>query len=281
MFAIELANTLQVCFNVSTILENGGIYTIQEQIQSECIKIEKELIDLERELAEMPEGTLICARNGKYHKWYQSAGHTKRYIPKCNRKLAEQLAVKKYLTYRKQELEKEYQFLTTHFNQIKKSQLLLENNSEYQALLSPYFKPISEELSQWIKEPYERNQNHPEQLLHKSISGNILRSKSESMVDTSLFLHKIPFRYECALTLGETTIFPDFTIRHPKTGETIYWEHFGLIDNPNYSKNAYQKMQLYTNYGIIPSYQLITTFETKEQPLTGYFIEKVIEHYFL
>lgn len=64
MFAIELANTLQVCFNVSTILENGGIYTIQEQIQSECIKIEKELIDLERELAEMPEGTLICARNG-------------------------------------------------------------------------------------------------------------------------------------------------------------------------------------------------------------------------
>lgn len=185
------------------------------------------------------------------------------------------------MTYRKQELEKEYQFLTTHFNQIKKSQLLLENNSEYQALLSPYFKPISEELSQWIKEPYERNQNHPEQLLHKSISGNILRSKSESMVDTSLFLHKIPFRYECALTLGETTIFPDFTISHPKTGETIYWEHFGVIDNPNYSKNAYQKMQLYTNYGIIPSYQLITTFETKEQPLTGYFIEKVIEHYFL
>lgn len=72
-----------------------------------------------------------------------------------------------------------------------------------------------------------------------------------------------------------------FTIRHPKTGEVFYWEHFGLMDNPTYSKNAYSKLQLYTNHGIIPSIQLITTYETKEHPLTAETIEKIVENYFL
>ena len=38
-------------------------------------------------------------------------------------------------------------------------------------------------------------------------------------------LFNIPFRYECALTLGNTTVYPDFTIMHPNTGELIYREH--------------------------------------------------------
>ena len=96
-----------------------------------------------------------------------------------------------------------------------------------------------------------------------------------------LYINKIPFRYECALHLGETTLFPDFTIRHPKTGNVYYWEHFGLMDNPAYSQNAYSKLQLYTSHGIIPSIQLITTYETKDNPLSTDIVEKIIAYYFL
>lgn len=162
-----------------------------------------------------------------------------------------------------------------------KAEALLEKSSGYQELLAPYFLPKSKELSNWISEPYERNQNYQEQLIHKGMSGNFVRSKSESMIDTSLYMHKIPFRYECALVLGETTIYPDFTIRHPETGQTYYWEHFGLMDQFTYSQNAYRKLQLYTNHGIIPTFQLITTYETKEHPLTASFIEKIVEYHFL
>ena len=42
---------------------------------------------------------------------------------------------------------------------------------------------------------------HPEHLICKSISGNMVRSKSEMMIDMLLFQHRIPFRYECALVL--------------------------------------------------------------------------------
>ena len=74
---------------------------------------------------------------------------------------------------------------------------------------------------------------------------------------------------------------PDFTIRHPKTGEFYYWEHFGLMDDPAYSKNAYSKLQFYASCNIIPSIQLITTFETKDIPLSSEMIESLIEYYFL
>ena len=148
-------------------------------------------------------------------------------------------------------------------------------------MLAPHFTPLSQELSDWSHASYERNQNHSEHLLHKSNSGNFLRSKSEAIIDMLLYMHRIPFRYECALYLGNITIFPDFTIRHPQTGNFYYWEHFGLMDNSNYAQKTYSKLQLYNSHGIIPSIQLITTFETMEKPIDVDSISKIIEHYFL
>lgn len=158
---------------------------------------------------------------------------------------------------------------------------LLLSNPEFQTLLAPYFTPLSQDLSDWMNSSYEQNPKHPENLIHKSTSGHLLRSKSEAIIDMFLFMHKIPFRYECALLLGELKFYPDFTIRHPRTGTFYYWEHFGLMDNPTYSQNAYSKLQLYTTHGIIPSVQLITTFETKDHPIDADTINKIIEHYFL
>ena len=94
-------------------------------------------------------------------------------------------------------------------------------------------------------------------------------------------MNKIPFRYECSLTLNETTLFPDFTIKHPKTEKIYYWEHFGLMDNPSYVQNTYSKLHLYTSNGIIPNIHLITTYETKDYPIDVDTISKIIAHYFL
>lgn len=98
-----------------------------------------------------------------------------------------------------------------------------------------------------------------------------------------MLLHtsKIPFRYECALPLGDVIVYPDFTIRHPRTGQLFYWEHFGMMDNPAYIKNAFSKLQLYTEHGIVPSIQLLTTYETKEHPLDFAAAENLVKLYFL
>lgn len=196
--------------------------------------------------------------------------------------LKKQLAIKKYLSLVLEDLSQEkraIQFYLNHHSTISKSLNLLKN-PEFNSLLAPYFTPLSQELTDWMNSSYEHNLQHPEHLIHKSSSGNLVRSKSEAIIDMLLYINKIPFRYECALQLGEVTLFPDFTIRHPRTGEIYYWEHFGLMDNSSYSQNAFSKLQLYASHGIIPGIQLITTYETKEKPLGSDTVEEIIAHYF-
>lgn len=158
---------------------------------------------------------------------------------------------------------------------------LLTNHPELQKLLTPIFTPLSDELLVWQNMPYECNTTYPEQLNIKTSSGKMVRSKSEALIDMALYNHKIPFRYECPLHLGKTLLYPDFTIRHPNTGVFYYWEHFGLMDDPAYRKNTFSKLKLYCDYNIIPSIQLITTYETKEHPLSPEMIEKIIAFYFM
>lgn len=249
---------------------------------SKSLEIEKQISDLKKQIRKLPAGKLICARNGKYYKWYRSTGKKKTYIPKKNRRLAQQLAWKTYLNQLLEEKLKEKHaiqlYLNHHTNSPKSEKLL--HIPEYKALLEDYFIPLEEELAQWSREDYEKNQKYPEHLVHRSSSGNYVRSKSECLIDTLLYVKKIPFRYECALELDEIKMYPDFTIRHPKTGKVYYWEHFGMMDHPDYAQNAFSKQKFYASHGIIPSHELITTYETKEKPLDSSEIEKVIAHYF-
>jgi len=250
----------------------------------ESQKLEKEINELQSQINELPEGKIFCTRNGNHPKWFHSDGHTHSYIPKKNRQLAEQLAIKKYLLLLQKDLLHEKTaidfYLRHHNTNINMAHHMLTDMPEYQELLSPFFQLTSPDSISWMNAPYEHNTSHPEQLVHKSSSGRLVRSKSEAMIDMLLYINQIPFRYECSIELGQVTIFPDFTIRHPQTKEIYYWEHFGLMDDPSYSKNAYSKLQLYTSAGIIPGINLITTFETKNHPLSFDTIKKTIELYF-
>ena len=70
-------------------------------------------------------------------------------------------------------------------------------------------------------------------------------------------------------------------IYHPQFGKIYCWEHIGMMDNPTYSKDVYNKLQIYNDFGYIPSINLITTFETKDTLLTSDTVEKIIKQYFL
>lgn len=92
--------------------------------------------------------------------------------------------------------------------------------------------------------------------------------------------HKIRKVEILVIQIQNVSIYPDFTIRHPVTGEVYYWEHFGMMDNENYAHNVYSKLQLYQSAGIIPSMQLLTTFETRQNPLDYEYVELLIQYYF-
>lgn len=266
------------------IKRKGGVITLYEKNLKEYKRLEKEIEKMQEELQRLPEGKLICSYEGTKSKWYRSDGHQKTYIPKKELSLACQLARKKYLTLKLDEFQKEKRalgFYLNHHTSVSKADALLTETSEFQKLLFGQFAPVSKEMEEWKNTSYEKNMTYPERLVFKSISGNLLRSKSEMMIDMLLFQHQIPYRYEGALKLGNIVCYPDFTIRHPVTGKIYYWEHFGMMDNKEYASNAIQKMRTYAENGIVPGIHLITTYETQENPLDSEWIEKLMEYYFL
>lgn len=260
-----------------------------QQVLDRRKELDEKTSAIRRKLQTYPDGKLICTRNGRYIKWYHSDGRIQTYIPKKKREYAEQLAEKKYWTLRLSELVREQKATEAylrHYGTEKSSfysdtsEQFLTDTSASGELLTGIQPDNSQTIQEWLNSPYQQNEKYPEQLIHKTAGGIYVRSKSESLIALLLHMHGIPFRYECELQLGEIAVYPDFTIMHPKTEKIYYWEHFGLIDDSSYVRSAMAKQQNYIANGIIPTIQLITTYETKANPLDTETVEKTIERYF-
>lgn len=86
----------------------------------------------------------------------------------------------------------------------------------------------------------------------------------------------------CRLLLGETSLYPDFTIKKPRTGQLAYWEHYGLMDDYKYQASFRSKTNLYCQNGIFPGVNLFMTFESASHPLqtkdVSAIIDKLLEY---
>lgn len=250
----------------------------------ELKQLEKRISHLESQLRQFPEGKIYCVRDGKYFKWYHHTSEKDYYLGKKKRHLAELLARKMYFTLLREDLIHEKRaiefYLRHHQLRPWKSERLMTEKPQYQKLLQPFFNSDSRKFQEWANASYTQNPLCQEQLIHSTPTGIHVRSKSEALIAMVLYNNRIPHRYECALQLGETVFYPDFTIIHPKTGQIYYLEHFGMIDNPVYSQKAFQKLQVYSDHGIYPTINLITTYETKDHPLTLDTIDRIVKDYF-
>lgn len=246
-------------------------------------QLQEQINSIQKKLKHFPPGKIICARNENRCKWYHSDGKKRTYIPKKNREKAEQLAIKKYLSLQLKEYEQEKyatDLYLRHHSPDNRPSMQLLSSPHYQELLQPFFSPDDSYLADWMNASYSRNHEYPEHLIHRTAGGYCVRSKSELLIDMLLRSYNLPFRYECLLELGGVPYYPDFTIRHPLTGNIIYWEHFGMMDDANYNKNVYPKLGYFLAHGIIPGVNLITTFETREHPLDAEYVKLLIQYHF-
>ena len=62
-------------------------------------------------------------------------------------------------------------------------------------------------------------------------------------------------------------IYPDFTVLNVRTRKEMLWEHFGMMDEPEYAEKAVQKIMTYEQNNIFPGENLILTYETRKNPL--------------
>jgi ATP-dependent DNA helicase RecQ len=94
--------------------------------------------------------------------------------------------------------------------------------------------------------------------IHQTLSGEMVRSKSEVIIANMLTQCDIPFIYEMRLYAPDGSMrCPDFTINWQ--GKEYYWEHVGMLDLEEYRLDWEEKQPWYAHY--FPS-QLITTEES-------------------
>lgn len=91
-----------------------------------------------------------------------------------------------------------------------------------------------------------------ENLIHRTSSGYMVRSKSEVIIADHLARRGIEALYEHPLTIDGATRYPDFTIEDMESGQNYYWEHCGMLHVPDYRRRWEKKLTWYKANEILP-----------------------------
>lgn len=171
-------------------------------------------------------------------------------------------------------------FLTELFARLSRRDARVLKDSDLAGLVGMR-QTLSEELLEWQNAEYERNPYKTENLKINSEDKKPHRSKSESIIEDMLKKRGIPYRYECVCKLPSGKLYPDFTIRHPVTGEIYLWEHLGMMDDTAYAANAVRKLCEYDAGGYKLMVNLIVTGETLEDQFDFRKAALIIDYFFM
>lgn len=268
--------------------ENRGIDSIMTVLQAEQLRLEELQRSLEKEMRWLPPGNVIYKEIEGRRYFY--LGETvedpaqpgqyvnrQRILGNKERKLRESLCRKRRITELQPILRENYATLDrciAHYIPVSVWPALCEPMPE--KLIPRSRRPIP-----WEREHFESNPFHPDGLIHVTQSGRRVRSKSEAIIAGLLEVHRIPFRYEARLDLGNRYVYPDFTIRRNLDGAIFYWEHFGMTEKTEYLETMEEKMAAYREAGITPWNELITTYDRASGSLDVRMIESLMRSIFL
>lgn len=122
---------------------------------------------------------------------------------------------------------------------------------------------------------------YEDRLIHRTIRGELVRSKSEVIIANCLHYNGLEYIYEPELVLEGRVKRPDFKVVDDDTGETWYWEHCGMMSDPEYRKRWEAKKKFYAKNGIVEGQNLIVTYDDEQGGLDSKVVEDLIQKYLL
>ena len=241
----------------------------------------------ERVIKGAPEGYLrVCQSRNKiqYYKRTNPKDFSGTYINESNMKIAYELAQKDYNQKILKSIEKELKAISKYKEAYpdKTAEQIYESlHPARQKLIIPIRETDEELITRWEEVEYTGKEFYYDSSEHYTAKGERVRAKSEVIIADALHRAGIPYRYEYPLYLRGLEYFnPDFTILNVKKRKEIIWEHFGLMDNPEYAETFVHKINCYEKNGYHLGDTLICTFETRKNPLNHKTIKEIIQRHF-
>lgn len=261
------------------------------ELEQERENLVKLIPKIEKELLKAPEGSLVTLKaRGRYPQYYhyiegdREKGRNGRYLTKKELKLVQRLAQKQYEVDVLECVKKRVSAISIFLKQYQENdtEAVFEKLSEERKkLIIPWFETEETFVNKW-KEQMRGNLNEfPKEIELYTESGESVRSKSEKILADGFCRMGIPYAYEPELELADgSRMYPDFALLHKRKRKTVYFEHFGMMDYPEYTVKAIKKITKYEENGYWFGDNFLCTFETSENPLNMRIVEKMLKHYF-
>ena len=237
--------------------------SIREQINY----VNSLIAQAEKNLRSRIEGTLIVSKRIKsvqyYHQYYENGLRKRIYLKKTQDKTIRKLAQTEYdnaFLKDAKDLLGTLEILKP-LNADRDEALLYDELSssydklspERKSLVIPYVLPRVEYTERWLSKEYA----------NKGVSRDI----TSFMTADKLHSMGIPYRYEEELCLQGMYVHPDFTLLDPHKRKVYYYEHFGMMQDPEYCRNALIRIAKYERAGYRLGREFFCTFESEENPL--------------
>lgn len=146
-------------------------------------------------------------------------------------------------------------------------------------------EPLKAECDEKLVETFTKykSKSRVSETNYQTMNGEFVRSKSELIIADRLKANDIPYDYESGALMDDMLEIwhPDFAVLNKRTGKVLYWEHFGMLDNPDYCKSFQYKLERFAQKGIFTGENLIITTESSDHPLNTEYVETLIKHFLI
>ena len=233
----------------------------------------QEINEMKEEFSISPKGHLGIKGSSYYYQIIQG----KHISITKDKKLIRQLCRKRYLQERIAQLENNISKPISEFDFRTPKELIATFPKAYQTVPEDYFHHPS--IAAWKAAPTKENTINPENLVYSSNDDIEFRSIAERSIAEQLDHYGLPYRYDTVIKIKGKEVSPDFIIINPHTGKEFIWEHFGSFHKKEYEDSMTTKMDLYMRKGLVPSENLITTYQYHIRDIRR--IQKIIEEIIL
>lgn len=255
---------------------------LQETLKEKINELEKILANVNKELQTAPKGYIRVAYKRKTPQYYYLKDRNDRngtYLNKNQKSLIQAILQRDYNKKLKIVLERQLKILKKCYSIYSPEilgQIFETTPKSRRSDITPKILTTTQFVQKWQAFRYTPKEINPLLPVILTSAGLQVRSKSEVIIAETLTKLQAPFRYEAPRQIGGKIFHPDFTCLNVRTRQEFIWEHFGLIDNPEYVESTVWKIQFYRHHGYNLGENLIITFEDKKHPFTVLDAEEII-----
>ena len=253
--------------------------TLRDILSTRNELILKTIVELNAKINNLPEGRIIIKqhKDSVYYEW--SKNNSSHYLSKNNTQIIQELSQKHYLKKVLKAANQEAKALGSALKSYPEhtvEEIYDLLSEEYKKNAKPIIPGDQQFITKWLETPYKQKPFKKDDPCYFTLKGERVRSKSEVIIADRLYANGIPYKYECPLKAGNQIIHPDFTVLRMSDRKILYHEHCGKMDDPGYTENLVNRINLYALEKIFQGDRLFFSYESAASPLNTDILDDMI-----